>query len=81
MDIANPLPLRTIPVPREVTAVTGCDCGGLEWHRAAGWGQPGCSIWNLPPGEAAAATDDALARLRDHTAALNAALRAELSSP
>ena len=63
-----------MPVPAEVTRVTGCDCGGLEWHRAADWRQAGCPIWNLPPGEAAAATDDALGRLSDYTAGLNAAL-------
>jgi hypothetical protein len=64
-----------IPVPREVTAVAGCDCGGMQWHRAASnWSGPGCSIWGLPPGEAAVAVDDAEARLAAYTAALNSAL-------
>jgi hypothetical protein len=76
--VPDPLPLRNIPVPPEVTAVTGCDCGGLEWHRLDSAGGPGCSIWELPPGEAAANTAAAPERHREHTDALNASLRAAL---
>lgn len=69
MDIPGPLPLRNIPVPREVAAVTGCDCGGLEWHAG------GCSIWRVPAAEARAAVDGALDRLQAFTDGLNARLR------
>ncbi len=65
----DPLPLRSIPVPAEVTRVEGCDCGGLEWHGA------GCSLWSLPCEDQMAAIDAAEARLAAHTADLNARLR------
>lgn len=78
MSGPDPLPLRNIPVPREVTAVEGCDCGGLTWHRAESWGKPGCAIWSLPHGQQMAAIDAAEARLKAHTDALNERLRAAL---
>jgi hypothetical protein len=62
------LPLRTIEVPREVTAVDGCDCGGCQWHAE------GCSIWGIPREDAMAAIADAEARSRAFTDALNAQL-------
>ena len=76
-DIPDPLPLRSIPVPPEVTAVAGCDCGGMEHHRVQTIYDPpgsGCSIWQLPPEDAQAAVDDAHARLRAFTDGLNARL-------
>jgi hypothetical protein len=80
-EVPDPLPLRSIRVPPEVTAVTGCTCGGVEWHRAQGAYDPpgsGCAIWSLPHGQAQAAVDEALAREREWGAALNARLRAAL---
>lgn len=82
--IPDPLPLRNIPVPAEVTRVEGCTCGGLEYHRAQTiYDSPGsgCALWALPQDEIRAAVDDALARLDAHTAALNARLRASLDFP
>ena len=79
MDEPNPLPLRNIPVPAEVTRVEGCTCGGLEWHRAqTGYDPPGtgCAIWSLLHEQVQQAVDDALAREREFGVALNAALRA-----
>jgi hypothetical protein len=77
IEVPDPLPLRSIDVPPEVSRVAGCDCGGLQWHRASSWDNPhGCSIWDMPPEEAQAAIDDALAREQAFTAALNAKLRA-----
>jgi hypothetical protein len=78
MEVPDPLPLRTIEVPREVTQVSGCDCGGLDWHRAADALHPGCSIWRIPHDQAMAAIDDAHERDRAFTAALNARLRIAL---
>ena len=78
MTTPDPLPLRNIPVLPEVSAVAGCDCGGLDWHRAEAFGQPGCSIWALPPEEQRAAIDAAHARLDAFTESLNAGLRAAL---
>jgi hypothetical protein len=80
MDVPEPLPLRTIDVPLEISQVQGCDCGGLEWHRAASsWSPlPGCSIWDLPPDQAQAAVDAAQARLGEFTAELNRKLREAL---
>jgi hypothetical protein len=80
----NPLPLRNIPVPAEVTRVDGCTCGGMEWHRArSAWDDPGsgCAIWSLPPGDAMAAVDAALDRLAAFTAGLNSRLRDRSASP
>jgi hypothetical protein len=57
------------PVPREVTAVAGCDCGGLQWHGT------GCSIWKLSEPAARAALDAAEDRLSAYMAKLNASLR------
>jgi hypothetical protein len=72
--IPDPFPLRNIPVPAEVTAVAGCDCGGLTWHADS------CSLWDVPTDVAIAAVDAAEDRLRQHTADLNTALRAALPS-
>ena len=58
------------PVPREVTAVAGCTCGGLQWHRED------CTLFSLPYADAQAAVDAAEARLAAYTAHLNAGLRA-----
>lgn len=55
----------TMPVPRDVTAVHGCNCGGLTSHSTA------CTIFELPPEQAKAAMDDAEARLHRWTDALN----------
>jgi hypothetical protein len=67
-EVPDPLPLRTIPVPPEVTAVAGCNCGGLEWHRED------CTIWSVPADAAMAAVDAALAREQAFSAELNAKL-------
>lgn len=77
-DVPEPLPLRTIPVPAEVSAVDGCDCGGLVWHRADVPGQVGCSIWRLTPESREAAIGGAHIRLDAFTASLNTRLRAAL---
>jgi hypothetical protein len=70
VNIPDPLPLRTIAVPREVTRVAGCDCtGSLELHETP------CAIWTLPHEQALAAVNAASDRLREYTAALNARLR------
>jgi hypothetical protein len=71
-EVPDPLPLRTIPVPQEVTRVDGCDCGGLQWHRED------CTIWGVPVAEAKAAVDAAQEREASFTAELNAKLRAAL---
>lgn len=73
-DEIDPLPLRNIETPREVTAVEGCDCGGFIWHRA------GCSVFTLPPEQAQAALDDALDREAEFGRLLNARLRSALAS-
>jgi hypothetical protein len=65
-------------VPAGVTQVDGCDCGGLDYHRAADWNHPGCAIWRLPSEQAQANVDDARERLREHTAALTARLQGAL---
>jgi hypothetical protein len=78
MDVPDPLPLRNIPVPAEVTAVAGCTCGGTEYHRVQSDYDPpgsGCSIWAVPPAEAQAAIDAARSRVREFTDALTASLR------
>lgn len=80
MNVPDPLPLRTIEVPREVTQVAGCDCGGIDWHRAPGFGHPGCSIWQVPHEQAQAAIDAANAREREFTAELNRKLREALKA-
>lgn len=71
-DILN---LRCRPVPPEVTAVEGCDCGGSsDVHRTD------CSIWRLPREQAMAAVADAERRMREHTDELNRRLRAALGT-
>lgn len=65
----DPLPLRNIPVPAEVTRVEGCDCGGMEFHRVD------CSLYSLPYDGQMAAVDAARDRLASYTADLNARLR------
>ena len=57
------------PVPGGVTAVAGCDCGGLQFH--TDW----CTLWDVPADVAIAAIDAAEGRLRQYTADLNTALR------
>ena len=80
--VPDPLPLRSIPVPAEVTAVAGCNCGGLEYHRVQSIYDPpgsGCSIWSLPHDEAQAAIDAALGREQAFGDGLNAKLREALA--
>lgn len=81
-EVPDPLPLRNIAVPLEVSGVEGCNCGGLEWHRTEmfGQGQPGCSIWALTPEQRDAAIKAAHARLSDFTDSLNARLRASVTA-
>lgn len=55
-------------VPPEVYAVSGCNCGGLQWHRED------CSIWSIPHAEWMAALDAAEARLAAYVAAMNASV-------
>ena len=76
--LPDPLPLRNIPVPAEVTRVEGCTCGGMEWHRVQSvYDEPGsgCALWLLPYEDQMAAADAASARLASFTAGLNARLR------
>jgi hypothetical protein len=68
--VPDPLPLRSGPVPAEVTRVEGCSCVGLEWHEV------GCSLWSLPCEDQMAAIDAARGREAAYTAALNDKLRA-----
>ena len=76
-EVPDPLPLRSIDVPPEMSQVEGCDCGGVAWHRASSWSDPqACSIWSLPPEQAQANIDAAHERERAFTAELNAKLRA-----
>lgn len=70
--VPDPLPLRNIDVPREVTQVEGCDCGGIDWHAE------GCPIWQVPRDQAHAAIADAKAREQAFTAELNRKLRLAL---
>jgi hypothetical protein len=69
VNVPDPLPLRNIEVPREVTRVEGCDCGGMTLHRHD------CSLRSLPPGQAQIEIELAQERLRGYTAALNRRLR------
>lgn len=69
MTVPDPLPLRTITVPPEVTAVAGCNCGGLDWHRTD------CTIRSLPSEVAMAAIDAARTRSQAFTDHLNERLR------
>ena len=69
----DPLPLRSIPVPAEVSRVEGCDCGGQQWHRQD------CTIFSLPYETAQGAVDASLERERAFTDRLNARLRAALA--
>ena len=69
VDVPDPLPLRCIDTPAELTRVDGCDCGGLTWHRSD------CTLWDVPVPVRLAAVDAALAREREFTDALNARLR------
>lgn len=74
--VPDPLPLRNIPVPAEVTRVEGCTCGGVTFHVAQDRDQPGCAIFSLPPEQAKAAIEAAQDRQAAFTAGLNAKLRA-----
>jgi len=69
VNVPDPLPLRTIEIPREVTQVEGCSCGGLEWHAE------GCPIWQLPQEQALAAVAGARAREKAFGDELNRKLR------
>lgn len=62
-------PILARPVPREVTSVAGCDCGGLNSHRTD------CAVFSLPPGQFHRAIADANERLDAYTDALNGRLR------
>jgi|HubBroStandDraft_6_1064221.scaffolds.fasta_scaffold18566_4 hypothetical protein len=73
-EIPDPLPLRCIPVPAEVTSVQGCDCGGLTFHRTD------CSLFSLPPDQARAAVHAAEDREAAWGSALNERLRAALAA-
>jgi hypothetical protein len=72
MSVPDPLPLRSIEVPREVSQAEGCSCAGLEWHAE------GCAIWLLPDEQRRAAIVAALGRERAFTAELNRKLREQL---
>lgn len=65
--------LPSIPVPASVSAVAGCSCGGLDWHRED------CAIWSVAPDEALAAVEDARRRLREFGEDLNRQLHAALA--
>ena len=80
MNVPDPLPLRSIPVPTEVSSVAGCDCGGVEWHKGAGWNDPGCSIWSLPAAQQQAAVHAAQDRLTAFSDALTVKLRSHMKS-
>lgn len=56
------------PVPRVVTRVSGCSCGGMTMHATT------CNLWQVPIEDAKAAIADAEQRLDDYTASLNRAL-------
>lgn len=56
-------------IPAEVTAVRGCDCGGLSFHTTT------CSLGRLPYEVALAAVDEAIARTDDWCRALPLARR------
>jgi hypothetical protein len=73
---ADPV-LSNQEVPAEVD---GCDCGGLDYHRAADWNHPGCAIWRLPHEQAQANVDDTHRRLREHNAMMTARLHAALGT-
>jgi hypothetical protein len=81
--VPDSLPLRNIEVPREVTAVAGCTCGGMTFHRTQTNYEPpgsGCALWSLPPEQARAAVEAAEDRLCAFTDSLNVKLRAALSA-
>ena len=68
--------LPSIPVPKHVTRVQGCDCtGGMDMHESR------CAIFRMPGDEALAAVEAAKERLREHTAQLNRELHAALGLP
>lgn len=75
----DPLDLTPRPIPPEVCRVQGCTCGGIEWHHT------GCSIFDLPEDQAAAAVDDARQRMlaysAERTRNLHAALAALTTDP
>ena len=74
MSVPDPLPLRNIPVPPEITRVEGCDCGGMTFHRAPDRGYPGCSLLALPVDRQRAA----IAAAEDREAAWNDELNRKL---
>ena len=73
MNIPDPLPLRNIVIPREITALPECSCGGVEWHTMT------CSIRSLSAEQARAAVDAAIEREQAYVAALNAELHRRLA--
>jgi hypothetical protein len=72
--VPDPFPLRSIQVPAEVTAVAGCDCGGLTWHRQD------CTIWQAAPEQAQASITDAQDRLSGWGNLLNQRLQQQIQS-
>jgi hypothetical protein len=85
VNIPDPLPLRNIEVPREVTAVEGCTCGGMTLHRAQTIYDPpgsGCALWSVPDDERIAAVEAAEDREAAWGTALNRRLReSDLAAP
>lgn len=67
------LHLPVVIPPAEVSNVSGCSCGGLDWHLR------GCTIFNDPEAGMRAVAE-AHQRLQDHAVALTRQLRAELAA-
>lgn len=74
LDVPDPFPLRSIPIPSEVTAVAGCDCGGLQWHRQD------CTIWQAAPEQALGSIMDAQGRLSEWGSRLNQRLQQQINA-
>lgn len=74
---------ENIPIPREVTQVEGCDCGGTDYHSvASSWDpdKPGCSLWNVPYEKRIAATEASRQRQREFNEEVNMLHRAMIES-
>lgn len=56
----------TFRIPASVTAVHGCDCGGVTMHRTD------CTIFAVPTADRAALVTDAEGRIQDWVDRLNA---------